>query len=188
VSQGPAPAPAPAPQEQSAPVLYLDGQPVSAEAAGATRAALLGNPTYAKQALTDPAKQKHLAILWQLERGIQPAAPTTEAEVQQHTADRVERERLTHVSALRSAADGITEEQLRQIVGGRPIPAEEKQIAQRRLAALQRDKGFVDRYLAGDQEARLQMSLAAIAARGMPVGTLEQIKAWEAAHPSPVRK
>jgi hypothetical protein len=32
------------------------------------------------------------------------------------------------------------------------------------------------------------MKLTAIAARGMPVGTLEDIRAWEAAHPSPVRK
>ena len=171
-------------QPASAPLLFLNGQPISAEAAGATRASLLGDPTYAKEALTDPEKQRHLALLWQLERGIQPAPPETIEQASQQIVDRAERDRIMHTSALLGAVPDLTPEQVHQITNGRPIPAAEKQMAQRRLAALQRDKGFVDRYLAGDQEARLQMSLAAIAARGLPVArSLDEIKAWEAAHP-----
>ena len=96
----PAPAPAPAP----APLLFLNGQPISAAAAGATRASLLGNETYAKEALTDPEKQRHLALLWQLERGIQPAPPETIEQAEQQIGDRLERDRLMHASALHSSA------------------------------------------------------------------------------------
>jgi hypothetical protein len=174
-------APAPAP----APILYHEGQPITAEAAAATRASLLGNADYVKEALAgDVTKQKHLAALWQLERGIQPPPPETIEQAEQQIGDRAERDRVMHTAALFGATPDLIPEQVHQITNGRPIPAAEKQIAQRRLAALQRDKGFVDRYLAGDQEARLQMSLAAIAARGLPVArSLDEIKAWEAAHP-----
>ena len=183
MSQEPTPAPAPTP------ILYgTDGQPIDAATAAAERASLLGNPTYAKEALTDPEKQRHLKNLWQLERGIQPPPAETVEQVQQQTTDRLERDRLMHASALRSAAEGITDEQVRQIQLGRPIPREERGIAVRHLAALQRDKDFVRRYLDGDRQAALEMKLTAIAARGMPVGTLEDIRAWEAAHPSPVRR
>jgi hypothetical protein len=108
--------------------------------------------------------------------------PSTVAEVEKQTEDRIEREHLTHASALRSMAEGISEDQINQIMNGRPIPKEEKEIAQRHLAALQRDKDFVRRYLDGDRAAALEYKLTSVAARGMPVGSLAEIEAWERAH------
>jgi hypothetical protein len=183
----PAPAPAPAPQEQPAPLMYYLGQPIDRQTAESTRNGLLADSKFCEAARNgDVAKQRQLADLYMIARGVQPqaAAPMASADdVEIQVLDRAAREQAVHVESLKSMAD-FTPEQIHQITNGRPIPAEEKRIAERRLAALQRDKGFVDRYLAGDQEARLQMSLAAIAARGLPVArNLEEIKAWEAAHP-----
>jgi hypothetical protein len=183
MSSEPAPAPASSDAPAPAPLLFLNGQPISAEAAGATRASLLGNETYAKEALTDPEKQRHLALLWQLERGIQPPPAETIEQAQQQIGDRLERDRLMHASALHSSAE-FTPEQVHQITNGRPIPKAEQEIAQRRLEVLKKDKGFVERYLAGDQQAGLEMRLASIAARGLPVAkNLAEIEAWEKAHP-----
>ena len=179
----PAPAPASPDAPAPAPLLFLNGQPISAEAAGATRAALLGDPTYVMEAITDPEKQRHLALLWQLERGIQPPPATTIEQAEQHIVDRAERDRVMHASALHSSAE-FTPEQVHQITNGRPIPIQEQTMARQRLEVLKKDKGFVERYLAGDREAGLQMRLASIAAKALPVArSLDEIKAWEAAHP-----
>jgi hypothetical protein len=52
------------------------------------------------------------------------------------------------------------------------------------LAVLQKDKAFAMRYLDGDRQAGLEMRLATIAARGLPVAKdLAEIEAWEKAHP-----
>jgi hypothetical protein len=126
-------------------------------------------------------KQKHLAALWQLERGIQPPPPETIEQAEQQIGDRLERDRLMHASALHSSAE-FSPEAVDQIVGQRPIPAQERAIAQRRLEAMQKDEAFRRRYLSGDRQAALEYKAAAICARGMPVGTLDQIRAWEAAH------
>jgi hypothetical protein len=149
----------------------------------------MGNKDFMKEALSgsDTAANQKMLALWQLSRGIQPPPAQTVEQVQQQTVDRAERDRLTHAAALRSAAEGITDEQVRQIQYGRPIPREEKEIAQRHLEALKRDKGFVEKYLAGDRAAALEMRLTSIAARGMQVGSLEQINAWEAAHSAPAK-
>lgn len=183
MSNEPAPAPASPDAPAPAPLLFLNGQPISAEAAGATRASLLGNADYVKEAVTDPEKQRHLALLWQLERGIQPAPPTTIEQTEQHIVDRAERDRMMHTSALHSSAE-FTPEQVHQIVNGRPIPPQEQIIALQRLEVLKKDKGFIERYLAGDREAGLQMRLASIAAKALPVArSLDEIKAWEQRFP-----
>ena len=182
------PGPAPAPQEQPAPLLYFEGQPTTPAAAAQLRAELMGNKDFMKEALSgsDTAANQKMLALWQLSRGIQPPPAQTVEQVQQQTADRLERDRLTHVSALRSSAE-FSDKAVEQIVGQRPIPIEEKRIAERRLAMLQKDQEFVKRYLAGDRQAALEFKAAAICARGMPVGTIEQINAWEAAHSAPAK-
>jgi hypothetical protein len=174
------PAPAPAP----APILYHEGQPITAEAAAATRASLMANPEFAKAALAgDKEKQLQLRDLWMLERSIQPPPPETIEQAEQQIGNRLERDRLMHASALHSSAE-FTPEQIHQITNGRPIPLAEKEMAQRRLAVLQKDKAFVMRYLDGDRQAGLEMRLATIAARGLPVAKdLAEIEAWEKAHP-----
>jgi hypothetical protein len=188
----PAPAPAPAPAPTSAPtppppeqpVLWYLGQRITPEAAAQTRASLMADPKFSAAAIGgDKEKLQQLAALWQLERSIQPPAPTTEAEIRDQGISRYERDRAAHTAALRSAAEGITDEQVRQIQLGRPIPREEKEIAVRHLETLKRDKDFVRRYLDGDRAAGLEMRLTTIAARALPIGSLDQIKAWEQAHP-----
>ena len=52
-----------------------------------------------KEALTDPEKQRHLALLWQLERGIKPP-PGDDREAILQLGDRLERDRMMHTSAL----------------------------------------------------------------------------------------
>ena len=170
------------------PLLYFEGQPTTPAAAAQLRAELMGNKDFMKEALSgsDTAANQKMLALWQLSRGIQPPPAQTVEQVQQQTADRLERDRLTHVSALRSSAE-FSDKAVEQIVGQRPIPIEEKRIAERRLAMLQKDQEFVKRYLAGDRQAALEFKAAAICARGLPVGTLEQINAWEAAHSAPAK-
>ena len=58
---------------------------------------------------------------------------------------------MMHTSALHSSAE-FTPEQVHQIVNGRPIPPQEQTMARQRLEVLKKDKGFVERYLAGDRD------------------------------------
>jgi hypothetical protein len=134
------PAPAPAP----APILYHEGQPITAEAAAATRASLLGNADYVKEALAgDVTKQKHLAALWQLERGIQPPPPETIEQAEQQIGDRLERDRLMHASALHSSAE-FSPEAVDQIVGQRPIPAQGGRLLSGGWRRCRRTRHFAD--------------------------------------------
>jgi hypothetical protein len=172
--------PAPAPE----PILYFENQPISREAAAQTRAGLMADPEFSKKALAgDKEAQQKLTALWQLERGIQPPPPATTADVEKQMVDRLEIDRAAHASALHSSAE-FTPEQVHQITNGRPIPLAEQKMAQQRLAVLQKDKAFVMRYLDGDRQAGLEMRLATIAARGLPVAKdLAEIEAWNKAHP-----
>ena len=182
--------PASAPQEQPAPqpIAYWRGQPISPEAAAAERAKLIGDEAYTKALLAgDQTKSKELADLWQIAKGRAPAGPSTVADIEKQTVDRVELARLTHAAALRSSAE-FSDRAVEQIVGLRPIPQAEREIAQQRLAAMQRDEAFVKRYLAGDRQAALEYKAAAICAHGMPVGSLEDIRRWEAAHSSSAQR
>jgi hypothetical protein len=184
--------PAPAPQEQPAlpaPILYYQGQPITAEAAGATRASLMANPEFAKAALAgNKEHQLQLRDLWMLERSIQPPAPASVADVEKVALDRAEQQRVAHVSALRHTAD-FTEQQINEMVNLRPIPAAEKEYHQRELALLMKDNGAVKLYLAGDREMRTRFSLHSIGAKGLPVARdLAEIEAWKRAHPIAAQK
>jgi hypothetical protein len=176
----------PAPQEQPSPLLFYQGQPITPETAGTTRATLMADPEFAKAALGgDKEKQQQLAALWQLERGRQPAPPASEGDVQVQTLDRMEQQRAAHVSALRHTAD-FTESQINEMVNLRPVPAAEKEYHLRELAKLQRDQGAVKAYLSGDREMATRFKLHAIGARGLPVArNLEEIETWKKAHPLP---
>ena len=76
------------------PLLYFEGQPTTPAAAAQLRAELMGNKDFMKEALSgsDTAANQKMLALWQLSRGIQPPPAQTVEQVQQQTADRLERD------------------------------------------------------------------------------------------------
>ena len=85
--------------------------------------------------------------------------------------------------AMEMAVSGYTPIQIHQILGVRPVPAAEHEMAEQRYQALKRDRAFMDRWSKGDRSAVLQMRLA-VSARALPVAkSLAEIQAWDARHP-----
>jgi hypothetical protein len=90
---------------------------------------------------------------------------------------------MTSTRAMEMAAAGYTPVQIHQILGVRPVPAAEHEMAEQRYQALKRDKAFMERWSQGDRSAVLQMRLA-VSARALPVAkSLADIEAWDRAHP-----
>jgi hypothetical protein len=79
-------------------------------------------------------------------------------------------------------AAGYSALQVHQILGGRPIPAAEREFHDQRFEVLKKDVEFMQRWSRGDREAVLEMKLHA-SGRKLPVGTLEQIQDWDRRHP-----
>jgi hypothetical protein len=175
--------------EQSTPPIYWQGQPWTPDLASARRTELLADSKYCEAARNgDAAKQTELSQLYLIERGIAPSPPPESVDdVEIRALDRASRDHAVHIESLKRDAD-YTPQQIHEIANLRPIPVAEKEHHQRELAKLQKDAGAVKAYLAGDREMATRFKLHAIGARGMPTGSLEQIRAWEAAHPSPVHK
>jgi hypothetical protein len=124
--------------------------------------------------------------LWRVSHGLpaeaQPAINTDDVFKETHA--RAVRETETRADMLR--ADGLAEESVYQILNGRPIPLAERRIHEQELARLKRDQAWVQRYLAGDREARLQMR-SHTAALTLPIARdLAEINAWERAHGRPL--
>jgi hypothetical protein len=92
---------------------------------------------------------------------------------------------MTSTRAMEMAAAGYTPVQIHQILGVRPVPAAEHEMAEQRYQALRRDKAFMERWSQGDRGAVLQMRLA-VSARALPIAkSLAEIEAWDARHPFP---
>ena len=175
-------------QEQPTPIFFYQGQPTSPESAAATRAALMADPEFTKAALVDGAKQKQLADLWMIERGMVPAVPLPSTPsaadvraVESQAEARVAREQAVQAENLRSA--GLTAKAIYEVLGGRPMPADEKAFWERELDAIMRSKELKQKILDGDPEVTRKFRTASIGARALRVGTLEEIQAWDAAHP-----
>jgi len=156
-------------------------------AAGARRQELLQTSEYATAAAKgDAEKVDELAKLWRVEHGL-PATPqpavNTDDVFQQMNA-RALHEVETRADMLR--ADGLTDAQVNEVLNGRPMPAAERRWHEQELTRLKRDSAWVQKYFAGDVEARRQMRTHT-AALTLPIGTLEEIKAWESAHPVPAK-
>jgi hypothetical protein len=147
------PAPAPAP----APILYHEGQPITAEAAAATRAGLMANAEFAKKAMAgDREAQQKLTALWQLERGIQPAPPTTVADVEIQAVDRLaaDQQRVIETWARHIR---LTEQGRFEIARGLAT-AEQVANAKAELDKMKRDPAFGRRVTSGDRDAIDQWS------------------------------
>lgn len=63
------------------------------------------------------------------------------------------------------------------------MPAEEKAFWGRELTAIMRSKELKQKILDGDPEVTRKFRIASIGARGVRTGSLEEIQAWDAAHP-----
>jgi hypothetical protein len=83
---------------------------------------------------------------------------------------------------MRMRADGYTDLQIHQILGGRPIPADERGYHEQRFQVLKNDREFMARWSKGDRDAILEMKKHA-SARKLPVGTVAECEAWDRAHP-----
>jgi hypothetical protein len=175
--------------DQPAPLLYFEGQPITREGAAEMRSVLASDREYAAAALNgDVEKQTRLAHLWMLERGMQPTPPlpaTPSAAdvraVESQAEARVARENAARTESMLSA--GFTPKAAFEVANGRPMLAEEQKFWQREVDAVMRSKELKQRYLDGDPEVVRKFRAASIGARGVRVGTLEEIQAWEAAHP-----
>ena len=84
-------------------------------------------------------------------------------------------------------SDGFHDEAIYQVLNARPIPLTERRWHEQELARLKRGQVWVQKYFEGDRDAREKMRKHT-AALTMPVGTLEQINAWETAHGRPLSK
>jgi len=85
-------------------------------------------------------------------------------------------------------ADGLTDESVYQVLNGRPVLLKERQWHEQELARLKRDQAWVQRYLAGDQEARRQMRTHT-AALTLPIARdLDEVNQWERLHNRPLSR
>jgi len=125
--------------------------------------------------------------LWRLAHGLpaekQPVVNTADVFAQANA--RAAAETQTRAEMLR--ADGLSDHQAYEILNARPISLDERRWHERELNTLKRDQAWVQRYMAGDGEARRQMRTHT-AALTLPIGTLEQINVWEEAHKRPLSK
>lgn len=148
--------------KRPAPILYHEGQPITAEAAAATRAGLMANAEFAKKAMAgDREAQQKLTALWQLERGIQPAPPTTPpgfstandlvADVEIQAVDRLaaDQQRVIETWARHIR---LTEQGRFEIARGLAT-AEQVANAKAELDKMKRDPAFGRRVTSGDRDA-----------------------------------
>lgn len=182
------PAPAPSPGAEAAPqpepYIFWNGQPYSRESAAAERASLIADKSFTDAALQgSPEHQQRLSALWQITHfGSAPTPPPENFDqVRAEMDSRAGRERAQFAEGMRQSG-AYTDEQIHQVVNGRPIPAEEKRWHEQQLKLLKSDRELVRRYLNGEHTAVQKMRLH-ISGAAMRVGTLDEIKAWEAAHP-----
>jgi hypothetical protein len=163
--------------------------PADAQAATARMEQLKNDPAFQErvrkgdaQAFTEHEK------LWRLAHGLpaEKQQAVNSSDVFAETNARVLRETETRADLLRE--DGLSDEQTYQILNGRPIPLAERRWHEQELSRLKRDQAWVERYLQGDREARLQMRKHT-AALTLPIArSLADVNAWETAHGRPLSK
>jgi hypothetical protein len=162
--------------------------PTDAQAAADRMAQLKDDTAFQERvAARDPEAFAEHTKLWRIAHGMtpEPQPAVNNDDVFKEANARVARETEARADLLRQ--DGLPDESVYQILNGRPIPLAERQWHQQELARLKRDKAWVQRYFEGDREARQQMRTHS-AAMTLPVGSLEQINAWQTAHGRPLSK
>jgi len=91
-------------------------------------------------------------------------------------------QRLESNGDMLQATTALEPLQIKQIVNGRPISREERDYHEQQFRLLIQDRALAAKYLRVDAETRSRFDKHAIG-RKMRVGTLEDIAAWEKAHP-----
>lgn len=169
----------PAPQ----PHIFYNGQPYSPESAAAERTSLMADKSFVDAALRgSPEHQQRLGALWQIANtGRAPNQPPQDVAAVMENMTEQEAERREQYGESLWQSGAYTAEQVYEIVNQRPIPAAEQRYHQEELASLKKDPEFVARYLRGDRDAVREMKRH-ISGAALPIGTLEEIEAWEAAH------
>lgn len=150
--------------------------------AQARRDALAADPAFQERVkLRDATAFDEATKLWRISHGMpaEPVMPVNAVDVMTESIGRALQEVQMRADGLRN--DGFNETQIYEYLNGRPVPLRERQDAERALANLKRDKTFLQRLTDGDPAARYEYRRVHVNLT-MPVGTLEQIEAWEAAH------
>jgi len=95
----------------------------------------------------DPAAFAERTKLWRVAHGLPPEAapPVNTADVLAQEDTRALAENESRVNLMRG--DGLDDQQIYEILNQRPMPYEERQMHERELARLKRDKAWVQRYL-----------------------------------------
>jgi hypothetical protein len=164
-------------------------QPLTPEAAADRFEQLKTDPVFQERVgKLDAGAFAEAEKLWRVAHGL-PAekvmAVNTQDVTQQQSARAVaeaERRMALYVDK------GFSAEVAYQIINGRPIPFEERQIHERELARLRNDQNFMQRYRSGDRVAILEHD-GHVVARSLPVArSIDDIHAWETAHGRPLSK
>jgi hypothetical protein len=116
--------------------------------------------------------------LWRVSRGMppEPLPPFSQEEVVKEADQREVRQLQEHDGVLER--QGYTPEQRLEIIGQRPIVAEEKALHARLYNEKRNNREFMNRWIGGDPQAIKEMHDHAIAMR-MPDGSLEDVRRWE---------
>jgi hypothetical protein len=86
---------------------------------------------------------------------------------------------------MQMLAEGYSPIQVHQILGGRPVSAEEHEFHERSHEASKKDIALMQRWARGDRDARLKISLH-VSGRALPIAkSLAEIEAWDRQHPFP---
>ena len=117
---------------------------------------LKGDPEFTSRlGKSDVAARDHWLRLWERVRGELPPPASVENTYAQQE-QRVAAEAETHGNFLR--ARGLTDIEIHQIQGGRPVPIEEKRFFEAKWEQLKNDRAWYQRWLNGDAEAVAEQS------------------------------
>ena len=145
----------------------------------ATPEALRADPAFMERvAKMEPEAFAQYNEAWRVAHGLTPKAlpPQSMVDVDVEADARVIAAVQQHAEVLER--NGYTLEQQIEIVGQRPVTMQERNWHQNQYELRRRDFAFMARWSSGDMEAIKIMRDHAIG-KSLPIGTLEEIKAWE---------
>jgi hypothetical protein len=174
------PGASPTPDPPLQPLQYLGGQPISAETALQRMQELREDTKFMERvAARDAEAFAEHTRLWRVAHGlsVEPTPPHSPVDIGTEADARVIAAVQEHAGFYRDR--GYTEQQQIEIVGGRPITMEERRWHEAQYNMKRSSAEFMRRWSAGDLEAIREMNNHAIGMRGLPLGTLEDIKRWE---------
>jgi hypothetical protein len=137
------------------PLVYLDGQPISREQAGARRQELMADPDYGEAAAGgDMVKVAELTKLWRIEHGMtpEPVPPANPDDVRKSMTDRDLAIDAARVDTWGKYIIGFDDAKRATIARGLATQ-EQHDEAKRELERMKRDPETARRVLSGDADA-----------------------------------